>query len=180
MPFGRCDRILSEMGLKMPSKKIDRIRDIGVTGVQTCALPISSSTTGIRALAKESLMRSTFLDGMFKPISGEIQSHLQMASLSRFPQPYFWRVQIYGHSSVQSSFTFESQTTKLANLTLQVQEDWTGEVVVPQNFPSHFIKISPHKTLWTQEQARVCSAQDISLHCWPKLGFEFAQGILDF
>ena len=49
---------------------------------------------------------------------------------------------------------------------------WGGSfnvTVVPQNFPSHFIKISPHKTLWTQDQARVCSAQDISLHCWPKI-----------
>ena len=35
---------------------------------------------------------------------------------------------------------------------------------VPQNFPSHFIKISPHKTLWTPDRIRVCSAQDISLH----------------
>ena len=38
------------------------------------------------------------------------------------------------------------------------------EGVVPQNFPSHFINISPHKALGTQDQARVCSAQDISLH----------------
>ena len=30
--------------------------------------------------------------------------------------------------------------------------------VVPQNFPSHFINISPHKALRTQDHARVCSA----------------------
>ena len=37
--------------------------------------------------------------------------------------------------------------------------------VVPQNFLSHFINISHHKALGTQDQARVCSAQDTSLHC---------------
>ena len=37
--------------------------------------------------------------------------------------------------------------------------------VVPQNFPSPFINISHHKTLGIQDQARVCSAQDTSLHC---------------
>ena len=38
---------------------------------------------------------------------------------------------------------------------------------------------SHHKTLGAQDQVRVCSAQDSSLHCWPKLGFEFAQRCFD-
>ena len=56
------------------------------------------------------IFQQTFLDGIYKPISDKILSHLQMASLSPFPQTTLWRVQIYEHSSVQSSFTFESRT----------------------------------------------------------------------
>ena len=73
-----------------------------------------------------------------------LQAHLQQDSITSpnaifkpIPSTTLWQVQIYGHSSVKSSFTFESRTVKLANLTLQVQEDLTGAAVVPQNFPSH-------------------------------------------
>ena len=86
-------------------------------------------------------LQQTFLDGIYNPISNKFLTYSPNGIFKPIPSTTFWRVQIYGHSSVQSSFTFESRTTKLANLTLQVQEYWIGEVVVPQNFPSHFIKI---------------------------------------
>ena len=37
----------------------------------------------------------------------------QMASLSPFPHPLLWQVQISGHSSVQSPFTLESRKANL-------------------------------------------------------------------
>ena len=86
------------------------------------------------------MVQQSFLDGIYKPISNKILASLQMASLSPFPQLHFCRVQIYGHSSVQSSFTFKPRTTKLADLALQVQEDWTGATVIPQNLPSHILQ----------------------------------------
>ena len=51
------------------------------------------------------------------------------------------------------------------------------KLVVPQNLPSHFIKISLHKTLWTPDRIRVCSAQDISLHWWPGIRVWVCTGI---
>ena len=62
-------------------------------------------------------VQQSFLDGIYKPISNNFLSSLWMTSLSPFPRPSHHRVQISGHSSVQSSSTFESRTTKLANLT---------------------------------------------------------------
>ena len=50
------------------------------------------------------------------------------------------------------------------------------EYVGSLSFHQHFLN---HKTLVTQDQTRVCPAQATSLHCWPKLGFEFAQGCFD-
>ena len=44
------------------------------------------------------------------------------------------------------------------------------------SFHQHFLN---HKTHGTQDQTRVYLAQDTSLHCWPKLGFEFTQGCFD-
>ena len=48
------------------------------------------------------------------------------------------------YSSVQSSSTSRSRKAKHANLTLPVQEDWTGAAVIPQNLPSIFSKYSIH------------------------------------
>ena len=39
--------------------------------------------------------------------------------------------------------------------------------------------ISHHKALGAQDPVRVSSAQDFSLHCWPKLGFVFTQRCFD-
>ena len=98
-------------------------------------------------------------NGIYKLIPDKILSHLQMesinpssyppsfqmASVSPFTTSHCWYytmwVQISGHSSVQSSSTFESRMAKLANLNPQAQEDWTGATVGPQNFPSHIIQI---------------------------------------
>ena len=72
-----------------------------------------------QVIAKESLMRSTLPNGIYKPIPDKVLSRLQMASISPspyppslqmasispFPTPHCWdssmRVQISGHSSVQ-------------------------------------------------------------------------------
>ena len=90
--------------------------------INTCNRPGNYlSFSGTRVLAKESLTRSTPLDGIFKPISTTIHhnlqvasispsshpSSLQMASVSPFPTSHCWystmRVQISGHFSVQSA-----------------------------------------------------------------------------
>ena len=84
-----------------------------------------------QVLAKESLMRSTLPNGIYKPILDKVLSRLQMASISPSPYPpslqmasispfptsHCWysnmRVQISGHSSVQSPFTLESRKANL-------------------------------------------------------------------
>ena len=65
------------------------------------------------------IVQQSFLDGIYKPISNNILSSLQMEFLSPFSLPSHHRVQISGHSSVQSSSAFESRMEKLVNLTLQ-------------------------------------------------------------
>ena len=82
-------------------------------------------------------VQQTFLDGIFKPISDKILSHLQMGSLSPFPQLCFDGCKFMG-TLVSNHLLPWVANGKLANLTLQVQEDWTGATVVPQNLPSHF------------------------------------------
>ena len=52
--------------------------------------------------------------------------------------------------------------------------------VVHQNFPSHFIKIFPHKTLWTPDRIGFALLKTSPCTVDLKLGFEFAQGFLDF
>ena len=68
-------------------------------------------TTGIKALAKESLMQSTLL--WMESLSPSSVNNFQMASVSPFPTSQGWYhfmwVQISGHSSVQSSSTFGSR-----------------------------------------------------------------------
>ena len=49
----------------------------------------------------------------------------------------------------------------------------------PKIFPPFSSTFSHHKTLGAQDPARVSSAQDFSLHCWPKLGFVSAQRYFD-
>ena len=52
-------------------------------------------------------------------------------------------------------------------------------VLYPKICPPIFSTLSHHKTLRAQDPARVSSAQDFSLHYWPKLGFVFAQSCFD-
>ena len=99
---------------RKPFCHLFRFKSPGTTQIQ--------STYGYHFDVHSPDLQQVFLDGIYKPIYNKILSPLQMASLSPFPQ-LLHQVQIYGHSSVQSSFTFESRTTKIANLTLQVQED---------------------------------------------------------
>ena len=67
-------------------------------------------------------------DGIFKPIFGDISSSPPngicnpILDTTYTVQHHLRRVQISGHSSVQSSSTFESRKAKLANLTLQAKE----------------------------------------------------------
>ena len=99
----------------------------------------SSTTTGIQVLAKESLMRSTLL---------------QMASVIPFPTSQGWyhfmRVQISGHSSVQSSSTFGSRKARKPIYILRFKKIEQGKLLYPKIFPLIFLK-----TL--QEKSSICS-----------------------
>ena len=58
------------------------------------------------------VIQQTFLDGIFKPISSKILPSPN-GIFKLIPASMFWRVQIYGQSSVQTSFTFESRKENL-------------------------------------------------------------------
>ena len=57
-------------------------------------------------------IQQTILDGIYKPIYNKILPSPN-GIFKPIPSTIFWRVQIYGHSSVQSSFTFESRKADL-------------------------------------------------------------------
>ena len=99
----------------------------------------SSSMTGVQALVKESIMRSTLL---------------RMASLSPFPTSqdgnHFMRVQISGHSSVQSSSTFGPRKARKPIYILRFKKIEQGKLLYPKIFPPIFLKTF-------QERSSSCS-----------------------
>ena len=101
----------------------------------------SSSTTGIRAIAKESLMRSTLL--MMEYLSPSSDFNFQMASISPFPTSqdkyHFMRVQISGHSSVQSSSTFGSRKADKPIYILRFKKIEQGQLLYLKIFPPIFL-----------------------------------------
>ena len=104
----------------------------------------SSSTTGTGILAKESLMRPiSFLDGIFKPISDDSLStskwNLPIPDITN--QYYFMRVQISGHSSVQSSSTFRSRKADKLIYILMSKKIEQGQLLYPKIFPPIFFKV---------------------------------------
>ena len=105
--------------------------------------------------------------------------HLQMASLSPFPHLCFGECNFTGTlvSNLLLPSSRERQTCQSKSSgSRRLNRGNCCTQKFSLSFPQHF---SHHKTLGAQDQVRVCSAQDSSLHCWPKLGFEFAQRCFD-
>ena len=90
--------------------------------IQIKCIPDTDTILMLILLTYHIAIQQTFLDGIFKPISSKILPSPN-GIFKPIPSTIFWRVQIYGHPSVQSSFYLRVAKGKLANLTLQVQED---------------------------------------------------------
>ena len=100
----------------------------------------------------------TLPNGIYKPIPDKVLSHLQMASISPssyppslqmasispFPTSHCWdstmRVQISGHSSVQSSSTFGSRKARKPIYILRFKKIEQGQLLYPKICPPIFLK----------------------------------------
>ena len=80
--------------------------------IQFKCIPDTDTIMMLILLTYNIAIQQTFLDGIFKPISSKILPSPN-GIFKPIPSTIFWRVQIYGHSSVQSSFTFESRKANL-------------------------------------------------------------------
>ncbi|CAI8603697.1 unnamed protein product [Vicia faba] len=84
---------------------------------------------------------SQFFHRITASLSPSSVINLQMESISPFSTSqdkyHLMRVQISGHSSVQSSTTFRSRKARKPIYILRFKKIEQGEPVVPQNFPSH-------------------------------------------
>ena len=80
--------------------------------IQFKCIPNTDTILMLILLTYNIAVQQTFLDGIFKPISSKILPSLN-GIFHPIPAVTIWRVQIYGHSSVQSSFTFESRKANL-------------------------------------------------------------------
>ena len=108
-------------------------------------------------------IQQTFLDGIFKPISDTLLSHLQMAYFIPFPQLHFDKCKFTG--TLVSNHLLPSsreRQTRQSNSSGSRRLN-RGSCCTPKFFLS-FYQDSSHKTLWTQDRIKVCSGQDISLH----------------
>ena len=138
----------------------------------------------------------TFPNGIYKPIPDKILSHLQMASISPssyppslqmasvspFPTSHCWystmRVQISGHSSVQSSSTFGSRKARKPIYILRSKKIEQGQLLYPKICPPIFFKV-------LTSIISICSSllKDYTVKHPPKpvkLGFWFLQGSWGF
>ena len=116
----------------------------------------SSSITGIRIPTKEYLIKiildgifkpvsddllSPSLDGIFKPISDDLLSSSPNGIYKPIPNitytvKYRFRLmQIYGHSSVQSSSTFRSRKADQPIYILRFKKIEQGQLLYPKIFP---------------------------------------------
>ena len=91
-----------------------------------------------------------------------------MASLSPFPQLCFdeWKflgTLVSNHLLPSSREQQNCQSNSSGSRRLN-----RGSCCTPK-FSLSFYQYFPHKILWTQDRIRVCSAQDLSLHCWPEI-----------
>ena len=136
--------------------------------------------SGTHSFSLKFIIQHTFLDGIYKPISNKVLSLLQMASLSPFPQLHIVERKFTG-TLVSNHLSPSSHERKNSPIYLfRLKKIEQGQLLYPKIFPLIYQDFS-HKTSWTQDRIKVCSAQDTS-SCTdnPKLGFEFAQGFLDY
>ena len=76
----------------------------------------------------------------------------------------------------QSSSTFRSRKADQPIYILRLKKIEQGQLLYPKIFPLILSRFPLTRLLELHTGLGFCTTQDISLHCWPKLGFEFAQG----
>ena len=102
---------------------------------------------------KRPLMKSAYtLDGIFKRISGNSQSSSPNGISKPIPdiinqRCYFMRVQISGHSSVQSSSTFRSRKADKPIYILRFKKIEPGQLLYPKIFSLNLLNACPLRSL---------------------------------
>ena len=109
-------------------------------------------------------------------------SSLQMASVSPFPPSHCWYstmwVQIFGHSSVQSSSTFRSQKADMPIYILRFKKIEQGKLLYPKIFPPIFLYICQERSLNFSRKSKNWPDRFSPKTVYLKLGFHFASRCL--
>ena len=89
---------------------------------------------------------ASILDGIFKPISDSLLSYFPngiynpILDITNTIRYHFRRVQMYGHSSVQSSSTFRSRKLDKPIYIFWFKKIEQGQLLYPKFFPPIFLK----------------------------------------
>ena len=122
-------------------------------------------------------MKSTStLDGIFNPISDDSLSSYPNGICNLIPdiinqQCYFRRVQIFRHSSVQSSSTFRSRKADTLIYILKFKKIEQGKLLYPKIYPLIFLNTCQVRSSNCSTKSKSGPDKPSPKTVYPKLGF---------